>query len=465
MASLAGSRILVIGGTSGIGLGVARAAMAEGAQVTVASSNQDRVDPPEIQMEDAMFGWLQLDHIERPDADVYMATLIRALVAAGEQGPLLCLDLFPGNARSVFIATSDAHWAGAGLLEGLLRRFEAAQAHVTVYYEPPQTPTWRRYARRARWAAGQWPLVGSSVRSEFAPPSPALVREWRARGHEFVPHPVVADGLYRGLDHVWQSFADDGYGIEASTVRTHSVLWTGWVETSRALRERGVRMSLDAYATGLGLRRRDGSFAHGHLIGSGLPARFVDERGALIDSFEQPTQLVDEQLLGVAGGMENLTGVQAADVLAGLLDRALATWPAAIAGIFHADNFAPGLGGETEAGAFIEHSMALCRQRGVPVLTAGAWLKFVDARRAVEAVSRSWDAGTGRLSCTVEVPATIGPGVGVLLPPTCRGAGLRDVRIDGAPVTPEPFSRAGQTWARVLAHPGTVRLELTYATT
>lgn len=44
MASLAGSRILVIGGTSGIGLGVARAALAEGAEVTVASSNPGRVD-------------------------------------------------------------------------------------------------------------------------------------------------------------------------------------------------------------------------------------------------------------------------------------------------------------------------------------------------------------------------------------------------------------------------------------
>ncbi len=44
MASLAGSRILVIGGTSGIGLGVARAALAEGADVTVASSNEGRVN-------------------------------------------------------------------------------------------------------------------------------------------------------------------------------------------------------------------------------------------------------------------------------------------------------------------------------------------------------------------------------------------------------------------------------------
>jgi len=44
MASLAGSRVLVIGGTSGIGLGVARAVLAEGGDVTVASSNPARVE-------------------------------------------------------------------------------------------------------------------------------------------------------------------------------------------------------------------------------------------------------------------------------------------------------------------------------------------------------------------------------------------------------------------------------------
>ncbi len=43
MAGLQGSKVLVIGGSSGIGFGVARALLGEGAQVTVASSNQARV--------------------------------------------------------------------------------------------------------------------------------------------------------------------------------------------------------------------------------------------------------------------------------------------------------------------------------------------------------------------------------------------------------------------------------------
>ncbi|NUR31553.1 MAG: SDR family oxidoreductase [Catenulispora sp.] len=42
--SLAGKKIVIIGGTSGIGFAVARQATAAGAHVVVASSNQDRVD-------------------------------------------------------------------------------------------------------------------------------------------------------------------------------------------------------------------------------------------------------------------------------------------------------------------------------------------------------------------------------------------------------------------------------------
>ena len=43
-ASLNGKRIVVLGGTSGIGLAAAKAAQREGAMIVVASSRQQRVD-------------------------------------------------------------------------------------------------------------------------------------------------------------------------------------------------------------------------------------------------------------------------------------------------------------------------------------------------------------------------------------------------------------------------------------
>jgi NAD(P)-dependent dehydrogenase (short-subunit alcohol dehydrogenase family) len=43
MAPLANSKVLVIGGSSGIGFGVAKAALAEGTTVVIASSSEDKV--------------------------------------------------------------------------------------------------------------------------------------------------------------------------------------------------------------------------------------------------------------------------------------------------------------------------------------------------------------------------------------------------------------------------------------
>lgn len=43
MAPLAGKHVLIIGGSSGIGFGVARVALAEGARVTIASSSDAKV--------------------------------------------------------------------------------------------------------------------------------------------------------------------------------------------------------------------------------------------------------------------------------------------------------------------------------------------------------------------------------------------------------------------------------------
>lgn len=42
MAPLTGKHVLIIGGSSGIGFGVARAALAEGARVTIASSSESK---------------------------------------------------------------------------------------------------------------------------------------------------------------------------------------------------------------------------------------------------------------------------------------------------------------------------------------------------------------------------------------------------------------------------------------
>ena len=416
----------------------------------------------QLRFTDVMMGWADPDRRHDIDADGFVRLLVGQLAAAATGGPLLALDHFPGAARSVLIATGDAHGVGAGVIDEVLGRVEAGGGRLSVFYEPPQTPGWRRYARRARWAASTWPIVGGTLASREAPPSPRLVDEWRRRGHEFCPHPTSRPNLEAGLARAWEDFAADGYGTGHRVLRTHEVYWQGWVGTPRAQRRRGVRMNLDTYQIGEIMRQADGRWSHGHLAGSGLPARFVDEQGRVIDCYQQPTQIVDEQLLAVMGGPEGLTGAAAAAVVSAQMARAVADTPAALCAVFHVDSFVPAVGRGAEAGAFLDGVLRASRAHGAPVLTAGHWLAFLDARRGATITSRAWDAASGRLVCDLRIGPDAAPGLGVLLPAALDARRLRDVTLNGAPAAPRDVRRAGHDWVRVVAAPGPVRVSARY---
>jgi len=425
--------------------------------------NVERDGLTKIRFTDLVSGWVDPGLLDRADADQYVRVLVGQLAAgSAARGPLLAVDFFPGAARTVLIATGDAHGVGADVIEQVLGRVEAAGGRLSVFYEPPQTPGWRRSVRRARWAAGALPLVGPVLQSRLAPPSPQLVNDWRARGHEFSPHPTGDPDPDTGLSRAWQDFDDDGYGTAHSAVRTHQVLWQGWVETPRAQRRLGVRMNLDVYQLGPVMRQRDGRWSHGHLVGSGLPARFVDAGGQVLDCYQQPTQVVDEQLLGAMEGVEGLSGTAAAAVVSEQLTRALTGPPAALCAAFHIDSFVPAVGRAAEALVFLDGVLEAFRNRDAPIITAGRWLSFLDGRRASAITSRLWDAGTRRLTCIVQVDPLAAPGIGLLLPAAVDGKRVRAVTLDGATAELESLTRAGREWIRVVARPGPVRVDARY---
>jgi hypothetical protein len=414
---------------------------------------------------DAMVGWIHTETLSRPDADLYQQA-VSAVVAAGTRvvGPQPVIDYFPGSARSVLIATSDAHGVGAAVLDALVRRVESFDARLSIYYTPPPTARWRRTARRARWTLGRLPLVGEALQSDLGPPSPHLIDAWRARGHEFAPHPRTDEGLdvESGLAQAWDEFENNGYGGVHVSTRTHKILWSGWVRTAQLQRRRGVRMNLDAYHLGPALRGADGSWPHGHVIGSGLPLRFVDESGVLVDCYQQPTQIVDEHLVGIFGGLANLSAEDAVRVAIEIIHQATGTTPAALCGQFHADGFV----GSTEriraARLLLDGTLAACRTAGVPVWTAARWLAFLDERRAVTVTARTWNAAAGRLATSVSIGGGMAPGAGVLLPAAVDGRTIARVKVGGTPTPVVAVTRGGRDWVRVVVPPGTTDLAAEY---
>ena len=427
-------------------------------------SNRDAFPPQ--QLIDAMIGWITPAMLARPDADLYQQALTSALAGGTRAaGPHPVLDYFPSGARSVLVATSDAHAVGAATLEGVLRRVEDAGGRLSIYYGPNQPAGWRGSAWRMRRAVAQWPVVGALAANDNAAPTADRVAAWRARGHEFAPHPDIDDesiAFDARFERAWQVFADEGYGVRHLSTRTHRILWSGWAKTAQAQRRLGVRMNLDAYNYGPALRSADGRWAHGHLIGSGLPLRFTSEDGTLVDCYQQPTQIVDEAMVREFGGPEDLSAEQAVEVAVALIADATAANPAALCGQFHADGFVGDPARVRAAEVLLDGTLAACRQAGVPILTAAAWLAFLDGRRATALTERTWNPDSGRLSGTVAVAENTAPGATLLLPADVDGAALEQVTIDDASAAGETLARGGREWVRCAVRPGTVPLVAQY---
>lgn len=427
--------------------------------------DRDRDGAAGVRAIDAMVGWLQPSTLAHADADLLARAVVDRLSApSGVAGPLVRADHFPGGAQSVLVPTADAHGVGAGVIDGLVQRLEAAGGSLSIYYAPPESSPWRRRARRWRWAAGDLPLVGRAAYSAAAPPPPRLVNDWRRRGHEFAPHPDVDRGLAGGLAAAWRRFDEDGYGTGHVTTRTHKVLWSGWAETARAQRAIGVRMNLDAYAVGPAMRAADGAWGHGHINGSGLPLRFVEPSGVVVDCYQQATQIVDEQWLGAFGGPEGLSGADAGALAARLVASSASGPPVAWCAQFHADGFAADPFRASQSVALLEATLAACRRLRIPVLAAAQWLAFLDARRATAIAERHWNAATRTLTCAIDVGRVAGT-LGLLVPATLGGAGIATARIDGAHASLDERVIDGRPWARCLVAAGRHQLEITYGVT
>lgn len=127
MPSLRGRRILVIGGSSGIGYAVAEGAIADGAQVVVGSSNSANVEAAAKRLGASAIGAVVDVQDESSTAACFegLGAFDHLVFTAGDWGR----GLFAGSVAEINIAT-----AGAGLgvrFWGALRAIQHAQPHIS----------------------------------------------------------------------------------------------------------------------------------------------------------------------------------------------------------------------------------------------------------------------------------------------------------------------------------------------
>ncbi|MBN1312197.1 MAG: hypothetical protein JXB30_12325, partial [Anaerolineae bacterium] len=428
-------------------------------------AGQERDGEERIRASDMFKGWVDLDRIAIPQADEQQRLLVNLLsVMNQEKRPLPRLWYFPGAAESVLVATGDSHYNPASAIEDVLSRVEQRQGTMSIYYAPFPTQNPRRAVKRAVLEAVDLPLIGDILASQFTSPGPSHVAEWRARGHEFALHPYVDEVLEEGWLDAWQEFTGVGYGPVSPSVRTHRVLWTGWVETARYQASLGIRMNLDYYHWGAAFQYAEGKWANGHFTGSGRPLRFVDEQGNILNIYQQLTQLTDEQLIDLPWGEGAKMGAEKAlEVTQAMLARSVAGNYCAIATNFHVDPFA--FGGEwvAEAARLLEGTLDYAAAQNIPILTAVKWLDFTETRDGANLENVQWYASGQRVSFELRTTRDQDAALTVMIPQRHKEIELVQIEIDGVAVEHRRRNVGGMEYGWVVVPAGSHQIVATFS--
>ncbi len=423
-------------------------------------ANQERDGFLVIRPTDMFKDWVDLDRLAIPQADEQQRLLANLLTTLSRDlRPLPRLWYFPGAAEGMLIATSDAHHNPAYAVEDILTRVEQYGGHMSIYYLPPLYENRRRVTQKARWLAADLSLM-----DEAYLPSPSHIANWRARGHEFTLHPEVVEGLEAAWHRYWEGFTGLDYGPVSPTTRTHTVQWTGWVETARLQATYGIRMNLDYYHVGPAFQNEAGEWIYGHFTGSGLPMKFVDEQGRILNIYQQPTQLADDHLLNLHwGGQAKISAEAAIEVSKKLLRSSLDGRYSAITAIFHTDPFAAGEKWAAEEARWLEGTLDYAVAQGIPICSAAEWLRFTEIRHDAKLEEVEWHPSAQRLSFQLAAPAAPDVELTVLIPLRHSQASLAQVMVDGLAVEHGERKVGGVSYGWISVPAGSHRVVAIYA--
>jgi hypothetical protein len=398
---------------------------------------------------DLFFGQLDPALRDVPQADLQRTLLLRAMEWLTADWPLPRLWRFPDGAPAAVLLDGDSdNMSGADL----------KLAHDTC----------------DRYGA---PFATYVMREHFGLLTPADVRAAGARGHRFGLHPWA--GQRPTAAALAAVVADDAttftarFGYRARLHRGHWLVWPGWIDHARTLAGAGLRLEA-SFTAGR-------HFQGGYVNGSGLPARFIDPAGPLLDLWEQATTSTDDGWLLGKSGLPALTLDQAAERTCRQIDAAIARDHVVVHPYFHPVLLRGGHAVPVPTLPWLQAVLAYGRSKGVPFLDAERWLDWHDARRDVQLSALQHDAHRLRCDLTavgaaealtvlVPLPGDVGDAGDVGAPPSEHDAVT--LSLDGQPVRqesqphPAVIVRHGRAYAAITVSLGaaeTRRLEVSWA--
>jgi hypothetical protein len=337
--------------------------------------------------------WVDLNRVAVPQADEQQRLLANMIIQYSIT-PTPRFWYLPWGEKAAVAMTGDDH-GGGGTSTAFQAIRDAGPAQCrTAPISQALLDSWTcpRGTSYVIPNADSWPI----------PPLEGL--SWNSLGFELADHtwfngdPSCQDFdslgmLNTTLTHELGIFGAKFPGLPApKTTRTHCIAWSDWASQPKADLAHGIRLNTDYYYfPAEWTQNRPGMFT-----GSGMPMRFADCNGSLIDVYQATTYAADDATT-VQGGTDDANTVVPQETEA-LIDKALGTtgYYGAFTIQVHTD-FVPH---EPARDAIVAYAVA----HGVPVISELQLLRWLDGRNASSFQNISY-AADGTLTFTVNQAA------------------------------------------------------------
>ena len=349
---------------------------------------------------DLFVGYLDPELCPLPQADLQQDILVRIIewMAALTQ-PLPRLWHFPEAAHAVAFINGDGDSMALADLMNTITTADRFQVPYTTYLMMQDHPK----------------------------VEPAYESAHRQRGHDFGQHAFAGakpslEEMRSGLRSEMEAFRTR-YGHESVTYRGHSVIWAGWTETAKYLRENKVRLDTNF---------APGRFHYaGYVNGSGLPVKFMDEDGRMLDIYEQTTMSTDDGWTADKIFATPLSVEECIALSKEQADAAIDEYHTVYHPYFHPLRTRAG---PTSSQQWLEGVLGYCREREFHFVSGVDWVDFNDGRRSLQTKAYEFQPETLTLNFTLEAPRSV-KALSIVLPHAFHGAPMQSAEVNGEHVT------------------------------
>ncbi|MDA8430935.1 MAG: DUF4082 domain-containing protein [Geobacteraceae bacterium] len=383
-------------------------------------SGQERDGYVPIRSDDLYYGnapldphadWINLDKAAIPQADEQQRLLANLIIRMNQnRKPLPRFWYLPRNLPAVIVMTGDDHG-----YNGTAGRFDS---YLAISPQNCSVDNWEC-------------IRGTSYLYTTTPLSNDQALAYSNKGFEVGIHistncadwtPATLESFYASQLSAWRAKYTS---LPAPTThRTHCIVWSDYATQPQVELAHGIRLDTNYYYyPGVWIADRPGFFT-----GSGIPMRFADSSGRLIDVYQAATQMTDE------------SGQTFPYTVDALLDNAIG--PRGYYGAFVANMHT-----DTSISSGSDAIVNSARARGIPVITARQLLKWLDGRNSSTFGSLAWD-GT-----TLGFTMTVGQGANglVAMVPVVEGHFVTNVTCNGSPQAFDTVKIKGIPYARFTA--------------